>query len=140
MNGNCTFCDIANGARSASIVCADELTMAFIDIRQFHSGHTLVIPRRHVGDIRHLDETTGAAVMATLIRVTRAVDAAFPNDGMSLWHSIGPAAFQEVPHAHFHIQPRKTADGFLRVYPHTPPPPAEEVTRDEFAARIRLFR
>lgn len=138
MNGDCTFCDIANGTRSASVVYADELTMAFIDIRQFHSGHTLVIPRRHVSDIRHLDETTGAAVMATLIRVTRAVDAAFPNDGMSLWHSIGPAAFQEVPHVHFHIHPRKTADGFLRVYPHTPPT-ADELTRDEFAARIRLF-
>lgn len=44
MNGSCTFCDIANETRSASVVYADELTMAFIDIRQFHSGHTLVIP------------------------------------------------------------------------------------------------
>lgn len=76
--------------------------------------------------------------MATLIRVTRAVDAAFPNDGMSLWHSIGPAAFQEVPHVHFHIHPRKTADGFLYVYPRMPPI-ADELTRDEFAARIRHF-
>ncbi len=59
MEDNCTFCDIANGTRPASIVYEDELTMAFIDIRQFHSGHTLVIPRRHVCDIRHLDETTG---------------------------------------------------------------------------------
>lgn len=138
MNGNCTFCDIANETRSASVVYADELTMAFIDIRQFHSGHTLVIPRGHVSDIRHLDETTGAAVMATLIRVTRAVDAAFPSEGMSLWHSIGPAAFQEVPHLHFHIHPRKTADGVLRVYPSTPPTP-DELTRDEYAARIRHF-
>ncbi len=138
MNGNCVFCDIADEIRPASVVYADAWTMAFIDIRQFHSGHTLVIPRQHVSDIRHLDETTGAAVMATLIRVTGAVDAAFPNEGMSLWHSIGPAAFQEVPHLHFHIHPRKTADGFLRVYP-SPPLNADESTRDEYAERIRLF-
>lgn len=36
--------------------------------------------------------------MNTRIRISRAVDHAFPGEGMSLWHSVGPAAFQEVPH------------------------------------------
>ena len=112
--------------------------MAFIDMRQFHPGHTLVIPRKHVQDIRHLDEKTGAAFLATLIRITSAVDAAFPKEGMSLWHSIGPAAFQEVPHLHCHIHPHKMADGVLRVYPSSPPNP-DEATGDGYAERIRLF-
>ena len=106
MSDECIFCDIAQGTRPASVVFADELTMAFVDLRQFHDGHTLVIPRHHTRDVRDLDDTTGAAFMATVIRITRAVDAAFPNEGLSLWHSIGPAAFQEVPHLHFHIHPR----------------------------------
>ena len=117
MTESCIFCEIAQGTRAASVVCADDLTMAFMDARQFHPGHVLVIPREHVADIRELDEATGAALMTTLIRVTRAVDAAFPNEGMSLWHSIGPAAFQEVPHLHIHIHPRRKADDLLRVYP-----------------------
>lgn len=69
--------------------------MAFVDLRQFNVGHTLVIPREHIQDVRGLDEVTGAALMATTARIARAVSTAFPNDGLSLWQSIGPAAFQE---------------------------------------------
>ena len=109
--------------------------MAFMDIRQFHAGHTLVIPRRHIPDVRELDTPTGSALMKTVSRITRAVDAAFPGEGISLWHSIGPAAFQEVPHLHFHIHQRKTADGFLRVHPVEPPTP-DRATLDSYAVRI----
>lgn len=136
MKVNCRFCEIALGTRPASLVYEDELTVAFVDSRQFHSGHTLVIPRLHVEDVRRLDEATGAAVMSTIVRVTNAVDTAFPNQGISLWHSVGPAAFQEVPHLHFHIHPRKMADGFLRVYPSPPPSPDSSIL-DKYAADIR---
>ena len=136
MGDGCIFCEIASETRSASVVFADELTMAFVDLRQFHDGHTLVIPRQHIKDVRDLDDATGAAFMATVTRVTRAVDAAFPNEGLSIWHSIGPAAFQEVHHLHFHIHPRTTGDELLRVYP-SPPPNGDRQTRDGLAARIR---
>jgi histidine triad (HIT) family protein len=136
MGDLCVFCEIAQGTRSASIVYEDDLTMAFVDIRQFHPGHTLVIPRQHFADIRELDLATGAALMGTVSRITRAVGAAFANEGLSLWHSIGPAAFQEVPHLHIHVHPRKSGDGFLRVYPGNPPA-VDESTRDSYAARIR---
>ncbi|MDD5708597.1 MAG: HIT domain-containing protein, partial [Kiritimatiellae bacterium] len=76
------------------------------------------------------------ALMTTLSRITCAVDRAFPNEGLSLWHSIGPAAFQEVPHLHFHVHPRHTGDGFLRVYPGDPAT-SDRATRDSYAARIR---
>jgi histidine triad (HIT) family protein len=132
----CIFCEIAAGTRSASIVYQDELTMAFVDLRQFHPGHTLVIPRQHLRDVRELDQVTGAALMATVARVTRAVGAAFPNDGISLWHSIGEAAFQEVPHLHIHVHSRLRDDGVLRVYPHSPPT-ADQPTRDNYAALLR---
>ena len=134
MEEGCVFCEIVDGTRAASVVYANELTVSFIDARQFHPGHTLVVPRKHVADVRDLDETTGAAVMATVVRVARAVDAAFSSDGMSLWHSMGPAAFQEVPHLHIH--PRQTGDGVLRVYP-SRPPISDRATRDAYAAKIR---
>ena len=137
-NSECIFCEIVEKSRAASIVFEDDLTMAFMDLRQFHPGHVLVIPRRHVPDVRELDATTGAAVMATISRIARAVAAAFPNEGISLWHSIGPAAFQEVPHLHVHVHPRKTGDGFLRVYP-AQPPTSDRATRNSYVARIREF-
>src|SRR5438477_5646954 len=95
-NDRCVFCDIAAGRIAVSLVHQDELTIAFVDLRQFHPGHVLIIPRRHLRDVRELDDSTGAALMATVARVARAVGAVFPNEGLSLWHSIGEAAFQEV--------------------------------------------
>ncbi len=132
----CIFCDIVAGKLNASIVYRDELTMAFVDLRQFHPGHTLVIPQQHLRDVREVDPATGSALMATVSRITRAVSAAFANEGISLWHSIGEAAFQEVPHLHIHIHPRMRDDGVLRVYPHSPPTPSQQ-TRDEYAELLR---
>lgn len=132
----CIFCEIAAGRAPASIVHADERVIAFVDLRQFHPGHMLVVPRAHLNDVRELDEATGAALMSLLSRVTRAVGEAFPNQGLSLWHSIGPAAFQEVPHLHFHVHPRLVGDGFLRVYPGRVPG-STQAQRDEYAARVR---
>jgi histidine triad (HIT) family protein len=133
---SCVFCEIVRGTKPASVVWDDSLTMAFIDLRQFHPGHTLVIPKRHVNDVRDLDHETGAALMATVSRVTRAVAAAFPSQGLSLWHSIGEAADQEVPHMHMHVHPRKMGDHLLRIYPSAPALP-ERPVQDEYAAVLR---
>jgi histidine triad (HIT) family protein len=134
----CVFCDVASGKIDASIVLENELTMAFIDLRQFHPGHILVIPRRHLRDVRDLNHSTGAALMETLSRVARAVGAVFPNEGLSVWHSIGEAAFQEVPHLHVHIHPRFQNDRVLQVYPSAPPTPYKQ-KRDEYAAALREY-
>ena len=61
-NDNCIFCKIAQRSRLASVVYADELTMAFIDVLQFHAGHTFVNPRQHFRYISNLDEPASAAV------------------------------------------------------------------------------
>src|SRR5207253_10519433 len=83
MSEGCVFCGIVRGTEPASVVWEDDLTMAFLDRRQFHAGHTPVIPRLHLCDVRELDDTTGAALMASVARITRAVAAGFPNQGLS---------------------------------------------------------
>lgn len=133
---DCTFCQIVQRRLYASVVLEDALVLAFLDLHQFIPGHTLVIPKTHVPDLRTLDEQTGVSLMAALVKVTKAVDATFTNEGISVWNSIGPAAFQEVPHLHFHIQPRRTGDAMLRVYP-SRPPALDQETLDSYAARIR---
>lgn len=134
--GACAFCSIAAGLQPASLVFQDAETLAFLDLRQFHPGHTLVIPRRHVPDIRAVDSTTARAVMATVVRVAQAVAAVFPCDGLSVWHSAGEGANQEVPHLHFHVHPRRTGDDVLRVYPGAPPAPPQTVL-EGWASQLR---
>ena len=132
----CPFCAIAAGRSPASIVAADALTVAFLDLRQFHPGHVLIVPRRHLPDIRALDDTTAAALMCAVARVARAVDRAFPSDGLSIWHSAGAGANQEVPHLHFHVHPRHMGDDVLRVYP-APPACPDRAQLDAWAGQVR---
>jgi histidine triad (HIT) family protein len=132
----CIFCEIMAGRAPADFVYQDDLTVAFIDPRQHNPGHVLVVPRMHISDIRQLDTAAGAAFMDTLIKIARAVTQAFPSEGMSLWHSIGPAAFQEVPHMHMHVHPRQLGDGLLRVYPGVRVD-ADPRDRASYAERVR---
>jgi histidine triad (HIT) family protein len=133
----CVFCEIVEGRAPADIVYHDELTIAVVDPRQHNAGHVLVIPKKHLNDVRELDERTGSAVMRTIVEIARAVDRAFPNEGMTVWYSVGPAAFQEVPHLHVHVHPRRLGDGLLRVYPDAPVD-ADPPSRAEYAERIRV--
>lgn len=135
---DCVFCRIVAGTTPASVIAEDELTIAFLDLRQFHPGHVLVVPRRHVADIRSVDAVTASAVMLATARVARAVDGLFPNDGLSVWHSAGEGANQEVPHLHFHVHPRRFGDDVLRVYPSMPAHPPRAVL-DRWAGELRAI-
>lgn len=135
-SASCTFCQIVSGQLDATVVREDEHTIAFLDLRQFHAGHVLVIPREHVADIRDARDELAAAILVAVARVARAVDAAFPNDGLSVWHSAGAGAKQEVPHLHFHVHPRYIGDDLLRVYPSAPAGP-DRVVLETWGKRLR---
>lgn len=132
---DCIFCRIVAGQAEASIVCEDALTVAFMDLRQVNPGHTLVLPKRHLRDIYALDDGTGAALIATVVRVARAVSAVFGADGVNIMQSNGAAAGQEVFHLHVHVLPRRHGDGLLR-YGASPALP-KRAELDAHAASIR---
>jgi histidine triad (HIT) family protein len=137
MAGDCIFCRIAAHDAEASVVFDDAQVMAFMDVRAFHPGHTLVIPKRHVDDITGLDDQTLAgALMLAVASVARGVQRAFATEGITVWQSNGAAAGQEVFHVHFHVMPRYAGDGLLRVYPSRPDYP-DRSGLDEHAQRIR---
>ena len=114
---NCVFCRIINGELDSATVYEDESTLAFLDLRQSNEGHVLVVPRNHIEQIYDLDEDTASALASAVCKVARAVRRVYAPDGLSVWQSNGPAAFQEVPHVHWHVFPRYTDDGHLVVYP-----------------------
>ena len=137
MDRDCIFCRIAGGEAEASVVLDDDQVVAFMDLRAFSPGHTLVIPKRHIRDIFSLEDAeTAGALMIAVARVARAVQAAFAAEGVSVWQSNGKAAGQEVFHLHVHVVPRYEGDGLLKVYPTTPDYPARSEL-DDHARRIR---
>ena len=132
----CAFCRIVADYELASVVHENRGAVAFIDQRQPHPGHTLVVPKRHVQTVFDLDEETGALLISLVAEVARALRTAIPSDGMSVWQSNGSGAHQEIPHVHFHLMPRHTGDGLLRTYPHR----VEVVDRAEMDRQAAMIR
>ena len=136
MTDDCIFCEIVAGRAEASVAYEDDATLAFMDLRQFHPGHTLVVPKRHIVDIFELDDETGAALISSVARTARGMRDAFAPDGLNIWQSNGVAGGQEVFHLHFHVLPRWNGDELLRFYPRKPDYPTRAVL-NETAAKIR---
>lgn len=114
---DCVFCRIIRGELDSATIYEDESTLAFMDLRQSNEGHVLVVPRRHFEQIYDLDEDTASALAGTVCKVARAVRRVYAPEGLSIWQSNDVAAFQEVPHVHWHVFPRYVGDGHLVVYP-----------------------
>jgi histidine triad (HIT) family protein len=129
---SCIFCAVAAGDAPATVIYADDDAVAFLDINPATTGHTLVIPRRHVDGL--LDADGAYAQIAPAIEATGALlverlDA----DGINVFQSTGQAAGQVVFHLHVHLLPRWAGDGLLSL--HTLRVPLRE---DREATRARL--
>lgn len=114
----CDFCRIASGDdQTVRVVCEGKEWIAFFPLRPATTGHTLVIPRRHVTDLWELKSPLSSELMTTVIRVGRAIQSAVNPEGMNLITSKGSAAEQSVFHLHLHLLPRWTRDGFEKIWP-----------------------
>ena len=108
---DCVFCKIRDGQIPSVRVFEDERTLAFMDINPLSDGHCLVIPRAHAPTIFEAEEADLRAAITTAGRVARALRATLRPDGLNVLQANGAAAFQSVPHLHFHLVPRWTGDG-----------------------------
>jgi histidine triad (HIT) family protein len=108
---DCVFCQIRDGQIPSTRVYEDDRTIAFMDINPLNEGHTLVIPRVHAATLFEADDADLGAALATAKRVAVAIRQALHPDGLNLLQANGAAAFQSVPHFHFHLVPRFTGDG-----------------------------
>ena len=73
-------------------------------------GHTLVIPKRHVGSFFDLRADERMDLLTLLERAKAGVDAEFKPDGYNIGINDGAAAGQTVPHLHIHLIPRYEDD------------------------------
>src|SRR5438552_394193 len=80
----CPFCRIVLRTDPAEILCETESWVAFFPTSPATPGHSLVIPRLHVPDFLSLDSALGGKLMAGVVRVGRAIEAALQPDGMNL--------------------------------------------------------
>jgi len=106
MTKPCRFCNLS----STDIVIANELAVVSRDSYPVSPGHTLVIPKRHVGS--YFDTTTEErlALLELIDKAKLELDSEFHPAAYNLGLSDGPAAGQSIPHVHFHLIPRYEGD------------------------------
>jgi len=117
---SCIFCEIVARRQPAHIIFEDDRVLAFLDIMPVNRGHILVIPRTHAADIWQIESAEAAAMLPAAQKIADALKSADVRcEGLNLWMANGRCAGQTVFHAHLHIVPRFSGDGFgLRFPPH----------------------
>ncbi len=101
----CVFCAIAAGHAPAELLVQEEAGLAFLDIHPQSPGHTLVVPRRHIGTILDCNPEEGAALMHLAVRLAHLLRETLQPDGLRLLSNSGRAAGQELMHLHLHLIP-----------------------------------
>jgi histidine triad (HIT) family protein len=108
---SCVFCDIVAGEAPAIRVYEDDDYLAFLDIRPFARGHTLVVPKRHSVDLTDTPPDTVAGLARLGQRIAQAARrSGLHADGNNVVINDGKAAFQTVFHIHLHVLPRRSGD------------------------------
>jgi len=102
----CAFCTLPPGR----IIDSNEHGLVVRDGFPISPGHTLVIPKRHIGSFFELQPDEQAELMALLGNAKLVLDKEFAPQGYNIGINDGPAAGQTVPHLHIHLIPRYTGD------------------------------
>lgn len=106
----CIFCKIISGSIPSYKVYEDEFVFAFLDIYPCSEGHTVVLPKKHIGLFTEMNEKDASDLFSSVNIISRAVCRAFGLHGMNIGMNVGEVAGQSVPHVHVHIIPRKEGD------------------------------
>ncbi len=106
MSAPCPFCTIPAGR----VVLAHDLALAIRDSFPVSPGHTLIIPRRHIGSFFDVTDEERKAMLRLLDTAKSRLDDEFHPDGYNVGINDGQAAGQTVLHLHIHLIPRYAGD------------------------------
>jgi diadenosine tetraphosphate (Ap4A) HIT family hydrolase len=102
----CPFCTLP----ASRIVEENGHAVLILDGYPVSPGHSLVIPKRHVGSFFEVTEIERAALFSLLDRAKELAAGQHRPDGYNIGINDGAAAGQTVPHLHIHLIPRYDGD------------------------------
>jgi diadenosine tetraphosphate (Ap4A) HIT family hydrolase len=102
----CPFCT----APTDRILHGNTHAIVLRDAFPISRGHTLIVPRRHVGSFFEATAEERVALLALLDEAKRSLDAELAPASYNIGINDGPAAGQTVPHLHIHLIPRYEGD------------------------------
>lgn len=102
----CPFCSLP----AERILGGNALAVWIRDAFPVSDGHSLVIPRRHVGSFFDLGAEERSAMLELLEQARARAQIDFRPDGFNIGINDGAAAGQTVSHLHMHLIPRFAGD------------------------------
>lgn len=102
----CPFCSLPQ----SRVIDSSPLGLVIRDAFPISPGHTLIIPKRHVGSFFDLEADERAELLALLCQAKDVADKEFSPQGYNIGINDGAAAGQTVPHLHLHLIPRFEGD------------------------------
>jgi diadenosine tetraphosphate (Ap4A) HIT family hydrolase len=106
MTKPCPFCTLP----PERIIDSNDLALVIRDGYPVSSGHTLVIPKRHIGSWFEITQAEQQALLDLLAKAKAVLETELKPDGYNIGINDGPTAGQTVPHLHMHLIPRYKGD------------------------------
>jgi ATP adenylyltransferase len=134
----CFLCDAPRAEDDARqfIVYRADHTFVILNLYPYNSGHLMVAPYIHTGDLAGLDADIATELIHTTQRCVAAVTRVYSPHAFNVGMNLGKAAGAGVPdHLHIHVVPRWNGDtNFMPVLNETKVLPE---TLDQTYARLK---
>jgi ATP adenylyltransferase len=109
----CLFCEKPKEGddEKALILARTELSFAMLNRYPYNSGHLMVAPFRHVGELEEVKDDESLDMQQLLQRCITALKEAMQPEGFNIGMNLGVVAGAGIPdHLHWHVVPRWTGD------------------------------
>ena len=108
----CVFCDAAAGDdKERLVVHRGELAFVLLNKFPYSSGHLMVAPYRHVGELAGLTDEEALEVHRLAVEGVTALGEVYGPEGHNLGWNLGRVAGAGViDHIHLHVVPRWAGD------------------------------
>jgi ATP adenylyltransferase len=108
----CVFClAIAGDDEDRLVVARREHALVLLNKFPYASGHVMVAPARHVGELAGLSDEEALAIHRLAAEALDALRATYRPDGFNLGWNLGRVAGAGVvDHVHLHVVPRWSGD------------------------------
>jgi ATP adenylyltransferase len=139
----CFLCDIAAAPdkdKQNFVLARGASVFVLLNLYPYNSGHLMVAPYEHTGDLAKLERSTADDLMAMTQRSVGVLGQAYTPEGFNVGLNLGRAAGAGVPdHLHVHVLPRWTGDtNFMPIVAQTKVlPESLDQTYDRLAPHFR---